>query len=84
MTHDEGIENLKKLGITIRPDIDLPEDDQVEKVESLYTLIQEFVVSLVREGHLQFTPQHRPAAAGPQEDWIKDWIQEASEEYLFG
>lgn len=78
-------EEMEKMGIKFQEDgSPYPEDDQVAKVVSLYTLIEGFMMSLMREGHIQFTPQHGSALAGPADDFLKDWIQEAAEEYFFG
>ena len=76
-------ELLERLGIQFpkaENQFQYPLDSEVEKVQALYDLIGLWVAHEVGAKNLEFNP----GLAGPADDFLKDWVQESMEEFLFG
>lgn len=82
MDEREILRILGGLGIDTQDDSDAAR----ERFYDLQRLMREWVKSLIRGGHLQFTPQslHENLARLHAEDYIDDWLDEASEEWMVG
>lgn len=73
-------EKLQIMGIQYTQDSGYPDESEIPKVAALYELVEAWVVHEVGAKNLDFNP----GLAGPADDFLKDWVQESMEEFLFG
>ena len=74
---------LEKIGISFEGgEYHYPNDSEREKVGALYELIALWVRDeMVEQKSMQLTDAR---LFGPNEDWLKNWVEESVEEFLFG
>jgi hypothetical protein len=77
-------QEMENLGIQFESEESpYPLDSEVSKFTALQALMRGWVMSMIQEGEIQWTPSS-PRLAGPNDDFLKDWLDEASEEWLVG
>lgn len=79
MNQEQAREKLQAIGIQFEEGERYPKASEVEKVQALYDLMAGWVLEEMKNQNLQIG-----MLAGPADDFLKNWVQESVEEFLFG